>query len=361
MKLAEIARALGIELPGGGTLEVRRLVHPADATGAADLAMAMTPDAIPALAETKARAAVVKVGQATPEGVIAIAYKGHERVALAILTQMFDPGTAFTPGVDRAASVAPDATLGENVSIGPLASVGQHTSIGAGTVIHSGASVGADVVMGRDCIIHPGVRIADRVRIGDRVRIASNTVIGADGFSFLPVRNPDGSRNPIETPMRIHSLGTVVIADDVEIGAGTTIDRGTLRDTRIGRGTKIDNQVQIGHNVVIGEGTLVCGMVGIAGSGVIGDRVILAAGSGIADHVTIGSDATVGAGSGVASNVPAGTLVSGLPAGPHATTLERYMNIGRLRTLYPKVEDLKKRLEALETTSRGGEQSGGNR
>jgi UDP-3-O-[3-hydroxymyristoyl] glucosamine N-acyltransferase len=186
------------------------------------------------------------------------------------------------------------------------------------------------------------------------VQISANSVIGADGFSFIPVRNPDGSRNPIDTPLRIHSLGTVVIADDVEIGAGTTIDRGTLRDTRIGRGTKIDNQVQIAHNVVIGEGSLICGMVGIAGSVVVGSRVLIGAAAGIADHVTIGDDATVGAGSGLASNVAAGTVFSGLPAGPHARTLERYMNVGRLRSLYPKVDDMRERLEALEKSSRGG-------
>jgi UDP-3-O-[3-hydroxymyristoyl] glucosamine N-acyltransferase len=192
------------------------------------------------------------------------------------------------------------------------------------------------------------------VRLGDRVIVAANSVIGADGFSFIPVRNPDGTRNPIEQPLRIHSLGTVIIADDVEVGAGTTIDRGTLRDTRIGRGTKIDNQVQIAHNVVIGESSLICGMVGIAGSVSIGDRVLIGAGAGIADHLTIGDDATVGAAAGLASHVPAGALFSGLPAAQHNSTLERYMNVGRLRTLYPKVDDLKKRLEALEKSGKGG-------
>ena len=154
--------------------------------------------------------------------------------------------------------------------------------------------------------------------------------------------------------MRIHSLGTVVIGDDVEIGAGTTIDRATLRETRIGRGTKIDNQVQIAHNVIIGESALICGMVGLAGSVTIGDRALLGAGAGVADHLTVGADATIAASSGAASNVAEGTIVSGTPAVVHKVSLERYVNVGRLRTLYPQVDDLKKRVEALEKGDKGG-------
>ena len=145
-----------------------------------------------------------------------------------------------------------------------------------------------------------------------------------------------------------------MIGDDVEIGAGTTIDRATLRETRIGRGTKIDNQVQIAHNATIGENCLICGMAGIAGSAVLGDRVVMASGSGVADHVTVGEGATIAAGSGVGSHVPAGAVYSGVPAISHATSIERYANIGRLRVLYPKVEGLKKRLEALEKAAEGG-------
>jgi UDP-3-O-[3-hydroxymyristoyl] glucosamine N-acyltransferase len=178
-------------------------------------------------------------------------------------------------------------------------------------------------------------------------------VIGADGFSYIPVRNPDGTRNPIDRPVAIRSLGSIVIGDDVDIGAGTTIDRGTLRDTRIGSGTKIDNQVQVAHNVTIGENCIVCGMVGIAGSAEIGDRVILAAGCGIGDHVKIGADSTVTALAGVVTAVEPGSVVDGVPAMPREQAAERFMNIGRLKMLYPRVDDLKKRVEALEKTGRG--------
>jgi UDP-3-O-[3-hydroxymyristoyl] glucosamine N-acyltransferase len=354
MKLADVARALRAEVTGDGAIEVTRLVHPSDAAQPSDLAMALTADAVPALAETKARAAIVKAGVVVPAGVAVISYGGHERMALAILTRLFDHGPARAAGIDEHAIVAADARVAASASVGPLATVGARTLVGDGTVILAGVSIGADVVIGNNCIIHPGVRIADRVRLGDRVIISANAVIGADGFSFIPVTNPDGSRNPIDAPLRIYSLGTVVIADDVEIGAGTTIDRGTLRDTRIGRGTKIDNQVQIAHNVVIGEGSLICGMAGIAGSCTIGDRVLVGAAAGIADHIAIGDDAMVGAAAGVATNVAAGTVVTGNPATPRATTLERYMNVGRLKTLYPKVADLRKRLEALEKDGRAG-------
>jgi UDP-3-O-[3-hydroxymyristoyl] glucosamine N-acyltransferase len=354
MKLGDIAKALQSRVTGDGTLELTRAVHPADAKGKGDLAIALTDDTREALASTRAGAAVVKPGMNAPAGMATIAFSGHERMAIAILTRLFDAGPDHGAGIHSTASVSADAMVAETASIGPFASIGPRSTIGAGTVVLASATIGAAVVIGRDCLIHSGARIGDRVRFGDRVIIHPNAVIGSDGFSFIPVRNPDGSRNPIDAPARIHSLGTVVLADDVEVGAATTIDRGTLRDTTVGRGTKIDNQVQIAHNVTIGENCLICGSAGVAGSVVIGDRVILGAGAGVADHVTIASDGTVAAMSGTASNVAPGTVVSGTPAAPHGTSLERYVNVGRLNILYPKVDDLKKRVEALEKGGKGG-------
>jgi UDP-3-O-[3-hydroxymyristoyl] glucosamine N-acyltransferase len=353
MRLSDIATALGADLTGDGTREIVRIVHPADATGAGDLALALTADAMAGLPGTRAGAAVVKAAPASaPDGLPVIVYGGHERVALAVLTRLFDRGPIHEEGVHPSASIAADAQV-EGAHIGPLATVGAGSTVGPGTAILAGASIGAGVAIGRDCVIHPGVRIGDRVRLGDRVIVHANTVIGADGFSFIPVRNPDGTRNPIDRPLRVHSLGAVAVGDDVEIGAGTTIDRGTLRDTRIGNGTKIDNQVQVAHNVTIGENCIVCGMVGIAGSAEIGDRVILAAGCGIGDHVTVGADSTVTALAGVIATVNPGTVVDGVPALPREQAAERFMNIGRLKTLYPRVDDLKKRVEALEKAGKG--------
>jgi UDP-3-O-[3-hydroxymyristoyl] glucosamine N-acyltransferase len=347
VQLGDIAKALGSAVAGDATIEIARLVHPADATGAGDLAVALVGDAVDALPASRAVAAVVKPGAAVP-GKALIAFGGHERAAMATLTRLFDRGTTHGDGIDARAAVAPDARIGAGASIGAFASVGAGSVIGAGTVILPGATVGAGVSIGGNGLIHSGARIMDRVRIGDRVIVHPNAVVGSDGYSIIPVRNPDGTLNGVERPLRIHSLGTVVIGDDVEIGALTTIDRGTLRDTVIGSGTKIDNQVQVAHNVVIGENCIICGMVGIAGSVEIGDRVVMAAGSGVGDHVRIGADATLTALAAVGSDVAAGTVMDGIPAMPRQQAAERFMNVGRLKSLYPKVEDLRKRLEALE-------------
>ena len=353
MQLSTIASALSAKVSGDGSLDIGRIVHPADAEGSGDLAVALSQEAQAHLAGTRAGAMLIPATTSPPKGAAAILYGGNERVAIAVLTALFDPGPAHAPGIHPAAVVAPDAVIGAGASIGPAAVVGPGSTIGAGTVILPHVSVGAGVTVGRDCVLHPGVRLEDRVRLGDRVIIHCNTVIGSDGFSFIPVSNPDGSNNGLDLPKRTHSLGTVIIADDVEIGAGTTVDRATLRATRIGRGTKVDNQVQIAHNVVIGENCVICGMSGIAGSVVIGDRVVLASGVGIAPHLTIGDGATIGASAGVASHVPAGAVFTGTPATYHDKFISRLVDIGRLRQLYPRVDDLKKRMEALENESKG--------
>ncbi len=353
MQLSDIASALSAKVSGDGGLDIRRIVHPADAAGGGDLAIALSQEAQAHLAGTPAGAVLIPAGASPPNGTAAILYGGNDRVAIAILTALFDPGPAHGAGIHAGAVVAPDAVIGEGVNIGPCAVVGAGSTIGAGTTILPHATVGAGVVVGRDCVIHSGVRLLDRVRLGDRVIVHGNTVIGSDGFSFLPVSNPDGSSNGVTRPKRTHSLGTVVIGNDVEIGASTTIDRATLRETRIGDGTKIDNQVQIGHNVVIGENCVICGMSGIAGSCVIGDRAVIASGVGIAPHLTIGEGATIAAGSGLASHVPAGETFSGTPATHYDKFISRLANIGRLRQLYPRVDDLKKRVEALEKEAKG--------
>ncbi len=353
MQLSDIASALSAKLSGDGGLAISRIVHPADAAAKDDLAVALSREAQAHLAGTRAGAVLIPDAVSPPENAAAILFGGNERVAMAILTALFDPGPAHETGVHPAAVVAPDAVIGQGASIGPLAVVGPGSTIGAGTVVLAQASVGVGVVVGRDCMIHPGVRLCDRVRLGDRVVVHCNTVIGSDGFSFIPVSNPDGSSNGIAQPKRTHSLGTVVIGDDVEIGAGTTIDRATLRETRIGRGTKVDNQVQIGHNVVIGENCVICGMTGIAGSVVIGEGVVIASGVGLAPHLTVGDGATITASARVAGHVPAGAVFSGSPAIMHDKAVTRLADIGRLRQLYPRVDDLKKRIEALENVVKG--------
>lgn len=340
MTLHEIARALSAEVIGDGALVIERIVHPADARHPSDLAVAMSDETYAALANCHAGAAVISARSRPPvDQFKGIVVTEHARPSMAILTRLFAAAPMRVSGVDPAAVVAEDAIVEPGASIGPFAVIGARTRIGAETVVFAHVTIGADVTVGRDGVIHAGARIADRVVIGDRVIVHANAVIGSDGFSFLP--GPSGAQ-------RVHSLGTVFIGDDVAIGAGTTIDRATMAATKIGRGTKIDNLVQIAHNVTIGENCLICGMVGISGSVRIGDRVQIGGGAGIADHVTVGSDVMIAAGSGVGSNVADGAAVSGYPARKHERTLEGLVYLGRQKALHEKVGALQLRLEQLE-------------
>jgi len=349
MILRDIAAALAASVDGDGSIEIARIADPAEA-GGADLALAMTPESGAGLAHTKARAVVV--ADAMPRGRFAAVIRvDRPRRALAILTRLFDRPVDRSPGIHPSAVVAPDAQIAEGAAIGPLSVVGPRARIGPGTVVLAHVTIGADAAIGRDCLLHPGVRIGDRVVLGDRVILQHNVSLGADGFSYAtPEAAPAAGRDAGADGAlpRIHSLGTVIVENDVEIGANTAIDRATLTATRIGRNTKIDNLVQIGHNVAIGENCLICGMVGISGSVKIGDRVVLGGGVGITDHVTIGPDAMIAGGSGVGSNVPAKAIMAGYPAVPRERAFEQVKYLARLRALFNEVGELKKRIAALE-------------
>jgi UDP-3-O-[3-hydroxymyristoyl] glucosamine N-acyltransferase len=219
-------------------------------------------------------------------------------------------------------------------------------------------TVGSGAVVGAGCLLHPGVRLGERVVLGDRVIVHHNASIGADGFSYVTpepasfeaARGHAGDEVTarIRDLRRINSIGTVVIGDDVEIGAGAAIDRANIGATIIGRGTKIDNLVQVGHNCVIGEDCLFSGQVGISGSARIGDRVVLAGQAGIADHARIGDDAIVGPQSGVSRIVGERQVVMGYPAVKRSTFFSERLNIGRIGRLLREVADLRARLSALE-------------
>ncbi len=358
MKINDIAKALEARFEGDGGLQIDRLVFPAEASRGTDLALAMSKDAVAALAQGKAQAAVVAAKNPAPAGTFkALITVDNSRLALARLTALFDPGPAHNPGIHPSAVIASDAELGEGVSVGPFVVVGPRSRIGAGSVILPHVTVGADVTIGARCLFHAGVRIGDRVRVGNGVIIHANAVIGADGFSYAPDLASPTAFVPGMVVTRVHSLGTVELADEVEIGAGTTIDRSTIEVTRIGRATKIDNHVHIGHNVTIGESCMICGMVGISGSVRIGDRVRLGGGAGVADHVTIGDQAVVAAGSGVAGNVAAGTLVSGSPAQSHQRTTEQFYYATRQKRLHGKVDEISARLEVVERSVNSGDQT----
>lgn len=346
MLVRDVAAALSAQVVGDGSVNIERVVHPSAAERASDLAVAMSSDALSALVGSKAQIAIVSDKAKPREGLKAIIVAGHERQTLAKLTALFDGGPAHDAGIHPNALVASDATIGEGVSIGPFVTIGSRSKIGAHTTILGNVSIGADVVIGANGLIYSGVRIGDRVSIGERAIIHFNATIGSDGFSFVPVTGTGKG-----TPPRVHSLGGVAIGNDVEIGANTTIDRSTLETTKIGDGTKIDNQVQIAHNVRIGESCLVCGKVGIAGSVEIGDRVLLGGGAGIADHIKIGSDAVVAAGSGVGTSIAAGAKVSGFPALPHERSAELYIFLARHKRFVRDLAEVKERLAAIDNAN----------
>ena len=349
MLIRDIAQALSGRLDGDGTIAIDRLVHPQRAERASDLAIAMSAEAAAALAGSKARAVVVSAAQAVPTGAFAAVIAVAEtRMALAKLTAMFDPGPPHDAGVHPFAIVAGDAKLGDAVSIGPFAVVGPRSQIGSGTTIMPHVTIGADATVGAHCLFHSGVRVGYGCRIGDRVILHANAVIGADGFSYAPDLMSASAFTAGVAITRVHSLGNVEIGDDVEVGACTTIDRATLESTRIGRASKIDDHVHIGHNVTIGESCILCGMVGISGSVILGDRVRLGGGVGVGDHVRIGDQAVIAAGSGVATDVPANAFFSGYPAQPHDRTIEQHLYQRRARRLHDKVEKMASRLDALE-------------
>jgi UDP-3-O-[3-hydroxymyristoyl] glucosamine N-acyltransferase len=244
-------------------------------------------------------------------------------------------------GVDATAIVGNNVRIGENVSIQAYAVIGDNVEIGDGTTIGSFVYIGDDTRVGSDCLIYPHVTIREEVTVGSRVIIHSGAVIGSDGFGFAKVS--DGHR-------KIPQIGTVVVEDDVEIGANTTIDRATMTNgaTIIGKGTKIDNLVQIAHNVVIGEDCLIVALVGLAGSTTLDHGVTLAGQAGTAGHLTIGANTTIAAKAGVTKDVPPNVFYSGFPAEDHKQDLKNQAYVRRIPQIFDELAVLHARLAELE-------------
>jgi len=254
------------------------------------------------------------------------------RLAFSKVLEIFAPKRNVYRGVHPRAVVGENVTLSENVSIGAHAYVGDGTTLEAGVIIYPNAYVGDNVTLGAGTIICPQVFVGDRCVLGHRVVVHAGASIGGDGFGYVQ----EGGKH-----RKIPQIGVVIIGDDVEIGANSTVDRATLGATKIGRGTKIDDHVHIAHNVVIGEDCLLCGQVGISGSVTVGDRVIMAGQVGVNDHITIGSDIIIGGQAGVFSDLPEPGYYSGYPAKPHNHSL-------RVLAATQKLPDMAKRLKAVE-------------
>ncbi|EEW26033.1 UDP-3-O-(3-hydroxymyristoyl)glucosamine N-acyltransferase [Rhodobacter ferrooxidans] len=349
--IREIAAALGAEAEGALDLVISGVSEPATA-GPDDLALAMDKTYAEALAKGGARAALLWQGADwRAMGLQAAIFAPRPRYVLAGVTRIFEKRFEIAPGIHPSAVIDPTAQIGAGAAIGAFVLIGARVQIGAGARILSHCSIAEDAVLGADAQLGAGTRIGPRVRIGDRFIAQPGAVVGGDGFSFVTptpglVEQARGegviSLTEQEAYVRINSLGAVVLGDDVEVGANSCIDRGTIADTVVGNGTKIDNLVQIGHNVRIGHTCLLCGQAGVAGSTVIGDRVILGGKVSVADHLKIGSNVVIMGHSGVASNVPDNRIMMGYPAVKAEQHAEIYKAMRRLPRLAATVAELQK-------------------
>ena len=332
---AQIARQVGGEVSGDGSVELKGLA-PADAARAGDLTFAENATYFERAAASAASAILVErglEGLATSKVLIRVP---NARIAFARLLALFFPAPGFAPGVHASAVVASSAQVDPSAHIGPHCTVGERALIGPGVVLQAGNHVGPDCALGEGVHLFPNVTLYARTQVGRRVIIHAGTVVGSDGFGYVW----DGSVH-----QKIPQIGNVVIHDDVEIGANVTIDRGALGATVIGKGSKIDNLVQLGHNVVIGEHCIVISQVGIAGSTKLGKNVIIAGQAGLAGHLNIGNQVTISAQSGVMTDIPDGGKWLGSPALP-----DRDMK--RIYLAWQRLPELLRRVSALERQSR---------
>lgn len=335
IRLKDLAEVLGADVPAqSAELLVRGIASIADA-GPSDVTFLGNPKYVSALRGSRAGAALVPRDFAETIGPVAVRVD-HPSLGFAKLVDLFSPKPPeFLPGIHPSAVVAPGVKLGAGVSVQAHAVIEQGASIGAGSVVGAHCFVGQEARIGSGCLLHPRVTVAHRCRLGDRVILHSGVVIGSDGFGF----ELSAGRH-----VKIPQVGIVQIDDDVEIGANTTVDRARFGRTWIQEGTKIDNLVQIAHNVVIGKHCLIVAQVGISGSTRLGDYVTLAGQVGVVGHIEIGDHSVVGAQSGVSKSVSGKEFYMGCPAVPAAEYREQVALIRRLSKLSERVVSLEKEL-----------------
>jgi UDP-3-O-[3-hydroxymyristoyl] glucosamine N-acyltransferase len=332
---AQLAQELGAELVGDGSLPITGFA-PADRAQAGHLTFAENEEYF-AKAEQGGASAILVGSNAASTKKTLLRVK-NARVAFAKVLPLFFPESQPPTGVHATAAVAKSAQVDPSVHIGPHCVVGERVKIGARSVLLGGNHVGDDAVIGEDTRLFPNVVVYARSLIGHRVRIHSGAVIGSDGYGYVF----DAGQH-----RKVLQIGNVIIHDDVEIGANTCIDRGALGSTVIGRGTKIDNLVQVAHNVVVGEGCLLVAQVGIAGSSKLGNFVTLAGQVGVAGHLKIGDQVTVAAQAGVMDNIPDGENWFGMPACSVIQAKRQLVGIRRLPDLMRRLSELEKKVAEL--------------
>ncbi|MGD9611507.1 MAG: UDP-3-O-(3-hydroxymyristoyl)glucosamine N-acyltransferase [Kiritimatiellia bacterium] len=336
----ELAAKLGADLEGdAGVL----LTGVADlrAAGPGQLAFAVAPHFWPVAAASAAAAVIVPPAAQLEAPRPALLRVADADAAFTAACALFAPPPVVPPrGVHPQAGVSPAAKLGENVSIGAFAVVEAGAEIGAGTTLYPQTYVGHGAKLGTDCLLYPFASVREHCRLGDRVILHNGAVVGSDGFGYAV--DAQGVRT------KIPQLGIVVLEDDVEIGANTTLDRARFGETRVGRGTKVDNLVQIAHNCVIGEHSVLCSQVGLAGTTTLGQHVICAGQAGLAGHLTVGDHAVVGAQAGVSKDLPGGQMYLGAPAVPRLEFGKSLAHVAGLPKLKEQLKALAARLAALE-------------
>jgi UDP-3-O-[3-hydroxymyristoyl] glucosamine N-acyltransferase len=330
-KLKDLASLLGVPFEGDGEVEITGYsgIQEGKKGNITFLADAKFDKY---LENTKASAIIIKKDYNNPDITIPILRSENPYVTFIKVVELFNPREHPAPGIHQRAVIEKKVEMGMNISIGANAYIGEGTSIGDDSVIYPCAYIGKGCTIGSRVVIYPNVSVLDKTIIGSRVIIHSGTVIGSDGYGYV---NVSGIHH------KIPQLGRVVIEDDVEIGSNVSVDRATLDETRICKGTKIDNLVQIAHNVKIGQNTLIVSQVGIAGSSEIGNNVILAGQVGVVGHIKIGDNTIIGSQSGVSKTLPPNSRCSGSPAFDHRSWLKS-------ATVFPKISDMLKKLKELE-------------
>lgn len=335
--LALLAELVQGRLVGDPELDIVR-VAPIDQAGAGDITFLANPKYLARLKDCRASAVIAAPGVDVPipDQIIT----ANPYLAFARILTHFHSRPAAARGVLPGSRVAESACIDPTATIHPGCVIGEGVSIGAGTVLHPGVCLYEDVVIGADCCLHAQSVVRERCRLGDRVILQPHAVIGSDGFGFAP----DGHRY-----YKIPQVGIVVLEDDVEIGAGSCVDRATLGETRIRRGSKLDNLVQIGHNVVVGEDCILVAQSGFAGSSTIGNHCVFGGQAAVAGHLRVGDNVTVGARGGATGDVAPNQVLSGVPLMPHKEWLRATMTFPKLPEMRKEILQLKKRLEELES------------
>ena len=347
--LGDIASTLNVPVGADGARRIRAITSLSDASSD-DLACLSSEQYLDDFRTTRAAAVIVSKKLKLPPrdgngDSAAILVVDDAELAFAKVLALFAPPIPRPPvGRHHSAVVSPSASIADGARIGPHVFVGDDARIGRNCVLHAGAYVGADVTIGDDCELFPNVVVRERVTIGSRVIIHANAAIGTDGFGY----RWDGGQH-----VKVPQIGTVIIEDDVEIGSCACIDRAKFAATRIGRGTKIDNLVQVAHNVTLGPHCILAGQAGVAGSATLGAGVVLGGQSAVRDHITMGDGAMLAACSGVMDDVDPKSMISGLPALPHRQSLREQAALRKLpelvadiRELQSQIENLQKRLDA---------------